>query len=154
MKILKLLILLNIGFILTACTMINTKITASANINPDINNTPSPVAVSIFELTDDAPFQAANFFNLYSSAAEVLGPTLLYEKNIMVVPGENMSVSVPYVKGARFIAYIAAFRNLHNLTWRGWVGINPQPVLGQEVRVLIDSRGIHVFAVPRSLHPS
>lgn len=152
MKIIKLFVLTSMLSMLIACTSINSKITATSNINPDINNTPSPVAISIFELSDPLRFQAADFFSLYSNAKNALGLTLLYEKNIVIAPGQSMNVSVPYVKGARFIGYIAAFRNLTNITWRGWVMINPTPVLGQDIQVILDSKGLHVLAVQRSTH--
>jgi type VI secretion system protein VasD len=146
MKI-KLSLSLAVCLLVSACTSITSKITAGPNINPDINNTPSPVALSIFELSAAPLFQGTDFFSLYANAGNSLGSTLLYEKNVMIVPGQSLSVSVPCVKGAHYLGYIVAFRNLNNIAWRGLVAINPKPVLGQDINVIIDSRGLHVQAV-------
>lgn len=150
---LKLLISMSFMVLLSACTSISSKMTAAPNINPDINNTPSPVAISIFELTDAQNFQRADFFALYNNAKASLGNTLLYEKNIVMPPNQSLAVSVPYVKGAHFIGYIAAFRNLHNVTWRALISINPQPVLGQDVQVRIDNNGIHAQVIVKAGNP-
>jgi len=137
---------------LAACSSISSKITAAPDINPDINGTPSPVAMSIFELSDPVSFEGSTFFNLYGNAKQSLGSTLLHERDLMITPGQTLKVSIPYVQGAHFVAYIAAFRNLQQVEWQGITAINQDSVFGNEIMVLLDQQGLHI--VPSKQDPS
>lgn len=137
--------LLLVSLLLGACTQINSKISAVGNINPDVDGTPSPLAISIFELSNSVSFAHANFFDLYSNAKETLGSSLLYEKDVVLSPGQTMSVAMPYVDGVRYLGYVAAFRNVNVLLWRDLVAVPPKPGLNSRVSVLVDKHGLHVL---------
>ena len=144
MRCVKFLLFMGLVCAITACTSISSKITSATNINPDINKDPSPVALSIFELNDVSAFQRADFFTLYSNATEGLGHALLYQKNLVVIPGQTLTVDIPYVKGAHFVGYIAAYRNLKHIAWKGHVGIHPKGISGQKIRVFLGAHGLMI----------
>ena len=54
-----------------------TSLSASKDVNPDINGRPSPVVVRIFQLHGDGEFQSAEFFSLYTHEKESLGASLI-----------------------------------------------------------------------------
>lgn len=142
MRFLKGSVLIAMVFLLTACAHISSKITAASNINPDINNDPSPVAITIFELRDAEVFEYMDFFTLYSNATAALGHALLYQKSLVVTPGQTVTVDIPYVKGAHFVGYIAAYRNLKHVTWRGKVALHPKTFSGSNIMVKLNARGL------------
>jgi type VI secretion system VasD/TssJ family lipoprotein len=51
---------------------INLKLTASDQLNPDLNGRPSPIVVRLFELKHPVTFENADFFSLYERAKESL----------------------------------------------------------------------------------
>ncbi len=142
MRFLKWWVLIALVFLMAACTHISSKITAASNINPDINDDPSPVAISIFELSDATAFERADFFTLYSNATNGLGHAVLYQKSLVVIPGQTLTVNIPYVKGVHFVGYIAAYRNLKHVAWRGVVALHPKTLSGQTIVVRLNARGL------------
>jgi len=52
-------------------------ITASADVNPDAQNRPSPVVIRIYQLKDDAAFKGADFFALYDKEEATLAAALV-----------------------------------------------------------------------------
>ena len=69
---------------------------------------------------------------------------LLYQKNLVVIPGQTLTVDIPYVKGAHFVGYIAAYRNLKHIAWKGHVGIHPKGISGQKIRVFLGAHGLMI----------
>jgi type VI secretion system protein VasD len=51
--------------------------TASADVNPDAQNRPSPVVIRIYQLKDDAAFKGADFFALYDKEEATLAAALV-----------------------------------------------------------------------------
>jgi type VI secretion system protein VasD len=142
MRLLKLFMLMSVA-LLSACSSITTDFHADAHINPDIQGAPSPLALSIFELTDAQKFQTASFFNLYGNAAQTLATTLLYQKDLVVSPGQQLVVTLPYVEGVHFVGYVAAFRN-GSVCWRRVVRVQPWLIMVPSIHIFIDAQGLHV----------
>lgn len=143
MKILPVSIL-GLSLLLTGCAGFDSEIKASADVNPDINGDPSPIAVTVFELSDPVSFKGAGFVNLYTNPQAVLGSTLLAQKSLVLAPGETRSVRLPVLKNANYIGYIAAYRNLDAITWQALVPVNPSGVFGQSFNVNVTTGGIQI----------
>lgn len=58
-------------------TKLNLKLTASDQVNPDLNGRPSPIVVRLIELKHPVAFENADFFSLYERAKESLSPDLV-----------------------------------------------------------------------------
>jgi len=101
-------------------------LTAAADVNPDANSRPSPVVVRVYQLKSDAAFNAASFFDLFDDEKKVLASDLSdpNEKSLEVTlrPGETAPVPnffvLPYT---RFVAVVAAYRDIRNAQWRSVV---------------------------------
>ena len=143
-------ILVAVAFLLAACSRLDTQMSASTDINPDINGNPSPIAVSVFELSDPSAFMAADFIHLYANPSTTLGSSLLVERNLMLVPGTTEIVSLPAIKGVKAIAYVAAYQDLVNTHWREWVSVAPTMFQGENITIQLNNQGIRLVSTERS----
>ena len=67
-------------------------IAASAGINPNTNNRPSPVVVRLYELKASAQFEAADFLSLYEKDQAVLGADIVTRDEFVLAPGEKKTI--------------------------------------------------------------
>ena len=80
-------------------TKLNLKLTASDQLNPDLNGRPSPIVVRLFELKHPVTFENADFFSLYERAKESLAPDLVASEELELRPGETIELKLS-VEGA------------------------------------------------------
>jgi len=95
-----------------------TSLSASWDVNPDINGRPSPVVVRIFQLHGDAEFWNADFFALYKREKESLGASLIAIQEFELRPGEHLDTRILLARDARYVGAIAAYRDLGAAQWR------------------------------------
>lgn len=100
-------------------------INVAADVNPDAHGRPSPVVVRLFELKALGGFQNGDFFSLYERGKEVLGGDLLASEEMVLRPGEKKRFERPLQADTRFVAAVAAFRDLDRAMWRATVAIPP-----------------------------
>jgi type VI secretion system protein VasD len=94
-------------------------IAAAADVNPDVNGRPSPIVVRIYQLRTDAAFGKAEFFALFDDEQKILGEELISRDEFMVAPGEKRTLDIALAGETRFVAALAAFRDIRNAQWRG-----------------------------------
>ncbi|GGP73081.1 type VI secretion system lipoprotein TssJ [Shewanella ulleungensis] len=127
------IVLMSMLVLVTGCKTINavvppsTDITfnASADVNPDINNRPSPVVVKIFELSSRTIFDTQDFFTLDESAESVLGPDLIRKDELELQPSEIREYSMSLGNNTRFVGVIVAYRDIDSSRWRSVVSVDP-----------------------------
>ena len=95
-----------------------TSLSASKDVNPDINGRPSPIVVRIFQLHGDGEFQSADFSALYAHEKESLGASLIAVQEFELRPGEHIDTHILLAKDARYVGAIAAYRDLSTAQWR------------------------------------
>ena len=93
-------------------------LSATQDVNPDINGRPSPVVVRIFQLRGDGEFQVADFPSLYAHEKESLGASLIVSQEFELRPGDHLDTRIPVARGARYVGAIAAYRDLSASQWR------------------------------------
>lgn len=130
--------------LLAGCASFSSNMTASKDVNADINGDPSPIAITVFELSDPISFEGASFVSLYTNPQAALGSTLLAQKSMMLSPGESKNISLPIVQNASYLGYVAAYRNLNSVTWQALVPVSTQGILGQSFNVNVSATGIQV----------
>ena len=109
---------------------------ASLSINPDLNLRPSPVVLSVYYLKASSIFSGARFVELYANKQDVLGTDLLGTEELEVSPGESMSLAQRELpEETRVIGVVAAFRDIDNATWRGFIDIEPGEKFGLIIRI-------------------
>ena len=67
-------------------TKLNLKLTASDQLNPDLNGRPSPIVVRLFELKHPVAFENADFFSLYERVKETLATDLVATEELELRP--------------------------------------------------------------------
>lgn len=98
---------------------------ASANINPDIHRRPSPVVVRSYELKGSAQFESADFASLYDKDIAVLGVDIVARDEFVLQPGEKKVINRTLAADTKFVAVVAAFRELERARWRAFVAVLP-----------------------------
>lgn len=99
--------------------LINVEITASEYINPTISGRPSPVVVRLYELKNLTTFNAADFFTLYRNDLETLTGDLVKREEYVLHPGGKKIYRHKASEEARYLAVIAAFRDIDQAAWKG-----------------------------------
>ena len=106
-------------------TTVNGAIQASPQLNPSVNQRPSPLLLRVYELKSPAAFGSADFMALYQSDQATLAADLVARDEFMLNPGENRPYKKTLGADTKFIGVIGAYRNLEKSTWRAVVPVIP-----------------------------
>jgi type VI secretion system protein VasD len=98
-------------------------VSASASLNPDARNQPSPVVLRIYELAARDEFDRATFFELYDHDKDVLGKAALARTVMVVRPGEQLRFTHALDPATRAVAIVAAYQRIDDARWRAVVDI-------------------------------
>jgi len=83
---------------------------ASADINPDGDDRPSPVVVHVFKLADDRQFSREDFLSLYEGAAARLGKDLIDTLVLKeLTPGEERIETIELSEEVKYLGLMAEF---------------------------------------------
>ena len=121
-------------------TKLDLSLSASDQLNPDLNGRPSPIVVRLIELKNPVAFENADFFSLYERAKESLSPDLVASEEIELRPGEIRELKLSVNEGSRYVGVLAAYRDLPETRWRYVVTLAPMQRTHIELR--LDQNGI------------
>lgn len=108
-------------------------IEANTQLNPSVSGRPSPVLLRVYELKSATVFNSADFMALFQGDQATLAADIVSREEMMLQPGEVRPYNKALGPETRFIAVMAAYRNLESAKWR-----QATPVLvGREQAVLI-----------------
>jgi type VI secretion system protein VasD len=113
-------------------------ITVAGTVNPNPEGRPSPVVVRIFQLKTEGAFQSADFFALDQDQPAVLGGDLVAGDRRELRPGEPQQYEAALDPQTRFIAAVAAFRDLEHAHWRAVAAV-PEDADDQQLLITLDS---------------
>ena len=105
-------------FLMSDLTKVDLRLVAGGDLNPDDSGRPSPLVVRLLELKNIAGFENAEFFSLYSHEAETLGADLISSEEIELKPGDVQDIKFALKPGSKYIAILAAYRQLDKSAWR------------------------------------
>lgn len=94
------------------------QITASSDVNPDLQSRPSPVVLHLLELSSIDEFNRASFFELTENAAAVLGGDMLSKTEIILTPGSSRESILDLGEGVAYIGLVVGYRDIDNARWR------------------------------------
>ena len=121
-------------------TKLNLKLTASDQLNPDLNGRPSPIVVRLFELKHPVTFENADFFSLYERAKDSLAPDMVASEELEMRPGETIELKLRVKEGSRYVGVLAAYRDLPDSKWRYTLRVTPEQVTDADLS--LDQSGI------------
>jgi type VI secretion system protein VasD len=111
-------------------------IQGGADQNPDPTGRPSPVALSVFYLTQTAKFERADVFALTEREQATLGQDSAGSEQFVVAPGESRSVTRELRQGVQAIGIVALFRDVDSgAQWRALRAIAPSGATALNVRL-------------------
>lgn len=93
-------------------TVVEAKVVASTQVNPDARKRPSPVVVRVYELKSRAQFDSADFLSLYERDKDVLGGDLVVRDEFVLKPGETKDINKQTQPDTKFLAVLVGFRDL------------------------------------------
>lgn len=101
---------------------VKTQLTTAAGLNPDYRGRPSPCVLIVFQLSAADAFNNADFFALYDPKAAALTGALISRTQLTLQPGEmRMAEEMEFDEDARYVGFVAAFRDVENAQWRALV---------------------------------
>jgi type VI secretion system protein VasD len=123
-----------------------TTVTATPQVNPDARKRPSPVLVRVYELKADTAFVNADFMSLYQGDSTTLAADIVYREEFMLQPGETRKLDRLLDDKSRFVAVVAAYRDIEKARWRA---ITPLAVgSSQQAKVTVDALAVSVDIAP------
>ena len=121
----RLILLVAAALLLSACAAkppkpapAHAELIVSGDVNPDASGRASPVVVRVYQLRNDGEFNGADFFSVYEKEKETLGASLVSREEYVLAPGEDRKLELPLNAETRFIAVVAAFRDIRTARWR------------------------------------
>ena len=123
---------------------------AIAGLNPGANGQAAPVRVRIFELKNAATFARSDYFALADRAQSTLGLDLLDQDEVMVQPGQQLSIQRDLDPSTRQIGLLVGYRELDRAQWRTVINVPARQYT--EYQISLDVRAVRadVVATPSS----
>ena len=94
------------------------QITATADVNPDLQGRPSPVILHIMELNSTEQFNRLDYMSLTQPSGAALGAELLGKNQVVMQPGETKALPMELNPMTSGIGLIAGYRDIDNAAWR------------------------------------
>ncbi len=94
------------------------QISATADVNPDLQGRPSPIILHVLELNSEEQFNRLDYVSLTQSSGAALGPDLLGKTRLVLSPGDNRNLPLELNPQTTFIGLVAGYRDIDNAAWR------------------------------------
>lgn len=100
-------------------TRFEATVQAAEDLNPTSDGRAAPLLVRLYPLRARGAFDSADFFSVYEQgdvllAADATAPA----EELNMLPGQSRPVQLELSDDTRFIAVLAAYRDVDNATWR------------------------------------
>lgn len=98
--------------------MIALSLVAAADLNPDINGRPSPVAITFYQLTNSSSFRKSDYMSLVENNKVSLGRDLVAVNTLMLHPGQTLEVEYPVSKAEGAFGIVVGYRVIDASGWQ------------------------------------
>lgn len=110
-------------------------LTAAADVNPDVQGAPSPIAVRVYELTSRATFDNLDFDGAFHNAQVLLSDELRSHADYVVQPGQSVMHRIELDERTEYIAVVAAYRGIDGAKWKLVYPLNSNWYHTHEIRL-------------------
>lgn len=119
-------------------------------LNPGATGQPAPVRVRIFELKNAATFGRSDYFALAERAQATLGADLIDQDEVLVQPGQQLSLQRDLDPSTRHIGILVGYRELDRSLWRTVLNVPARQYT--EYQISLDVRAVRsdVVVTPSS----
>ena len=125
---------------------------AIAGLNPGAHGQAAPVRVRIFELKNAATFSRSDYFALADRAQSTLGLDLLDQDEVVVQPGQQLSIQRDLNPATRQIGVLVGYRELDRAQWRAVINVAPRQ--SSEYQISLDVRAVRADVVVSPSSPA
>jgi type VI secretion system protein VasD len=94
------------------------QLSATADVNPDMQGRPSPIILHILELSSTEQFDGLDYMSLTQPSGAALGVNLLSKNQVVLQPGANQALPMELNPMTTAIGFIAGYRDIDNAAWR------------------------------------
>lgn len=105
-----------IPFILVNCsdkpTHLELIVKSGGHLNPNKNDTPSPVVLNFYELYDSEPFSKLDYWSLSDDPKKNLDGTLISQSKHLLIPDEEDNYKIVFNDNAKYIGIVGGFRTI------------------------------------------
>lgn len=106
--------------------------------------------VRIFELKNAATFSRSDYFALADRAQSTLGLDLLDQDEVMVQPGQQLSLQRDLDPSTRQIGLLVGYRELDRAQWRTVINVPPRQYSEYQISLDVHAVRADVVASPSS----
>ncbi|MGX0893225.1 type VI secretion system protein VasD [Pseudomonas sp. ADAK2 TE3594] len=125
---------------------------AIAGLNPGTTGQPAPVRVRIFELKNAATFGRSDYFALAERAQATLGADLIDQDEVLIQPGQQLSLQRDLDPATRHIGVLVGYRELDQSLWRAVMNVPPRQYT--EYQISLDVRAVRSAVVVSPSSPA
>jgi type VI secretion system protein VasD len=129
-------------------TVVNLSLAADQDVNPGPGGLGAPLQVRIYQLSSDAAFSGAEFFQLFSQDQATLKSDLVKQDQYILAPGQTKTATLNPMDNVTAIGIFAAYRNFQGAKWRAVVNVTPHQTT--KVTVQAGAKGLTVKTDPAS----
>lgn len=104
-------------------TVVSVTLKAAPDVNPTESGEARPLSVRVLRLASVDDFLETGFFELDSDTKGVLGGDLIAEDTFTLAPGATQIYQRQFENDARFVAIMAAYRDIESANWRGFFDV-------------------------------
>jgi len=122
--LLRSLVIIGLAIGLTACGGapkkhdLEVRISASTDVNPNIDSRPSPVILHVFELASIDGFYSLEYSDLTQNEAAKLGGDKISKTQIILTPGDFKEISLQLDERVSYLGFVAGYRDIEHSKWR------------------------------------
>jgi type VI secretion system protein VasD len=124
-------------------TTVQLHIVVSEQVNPDLNERPSPIVIRIYELKSLGKFEVGDFDKLFENYESHLGPELIVSEEYHLKPGDVNIIKRTLSADTQYIAVSAAFRDINQAIWKDKIQLTDEKTT--DLLVLIEKLNISVW---------
>jgi type VI secretion system protein VasD len=121
------------------------RMAAAADVNPDLDNRPSPIILHILEMSGIDQFNRADYFALTRDDAAALGGDVLNKTEVILTPGATKTTELELNVQTAYLGFVAGYRDLDHSQWRV-----SQPVVPGKtdwISVLLEKQKITIIEI-------
>jgi type VI secretion system protein VasD len=123
-------------------------ISATSDINPDIEGLPSSVIVRVYQLTNKINFENANYDELFESDHNVLGTEFITLNEYFVDPNSKNDVDLKISENTRFIGIVVGYRSVEMVTWRTVITVPEEKFWhGSGLEIKVEKLSVRVIEI-------
>jgi len=99
------------------------QISATADVNPDMQGRPSPIILHVMELNSTEQFNRLDYMGLTQPSGAALGAELLGKNQVVMQPGDSKTLPLELNPMTTAIGLVAGYRDIDNAVWRKTIPI-------------------------------